>query len=76
MSFFRNRNTGFYNKQNKEKETLIEMPKMYSVNIPGVSYMQYSYIENLSINFIGDGLLTTRRQLISAGANLVNWDEK
>lgn len=27
MSFFRNRNTGFYNKNNKEKESIVEMPK-------------------------------------------------
>lgn len=27
MSFFRNRNTGFYNKNNKEKQSIVEMPK-------------------------------------------------
>jgi hypothetical protein len=30
------------------------MPKMYTVNVPGVCYIQYGYLESLNIKFIGN----------------------
>jgi cyclase len=45
--------------------------------LDGLNQPQINAIATAQLfNFIGDGLLTTRRQLISSGANLVNWDEK
>ena len=33
---------------------LLELPKMYEVNVPGVEYMAFSIVESLNINFIGN----------------------
>lgn len=33
---------------------LLEMPKMYEVNVPGVEYMAFSIVESLNISFIGN----------------------
>jgi hypothetical protein len=44
----------FQNTPQRVTKSLLEMPKMYSVNIPGVCYMQYSHVESLEIKFIGN----------------------
>jgi hypothetical protein len=44
----------FQNTPQRVTKSLLEMPKMYSVNVPGVCYMQYSYVESLDIKFIGN----------------------
>lgn len=44
----------FQNTPQRVTKSLLEMPKIYSVNAPGICYMQYSFIERLSINFLGN----------------------
>lgn len=35
-------------------KSLVELPKMYEVNVPGVEYMPFSYTSSLAINFVGN----------------------
>lgn len=44
----------FQNTPQRVTKSLLEMPKMYSVNVPGVCYIQYGYVESLDIKFIGN----------------------
>lgn len=44
----------FQNTPQRVTKSLLEMPKMYSVNVPGVCYMQYSHVESLEIKFFGN----------------------
>lgn len=44
----------FQNTPQRVTKSLLEMPKMYTVNVPGVCYIQYGYIQSLDIKFIGN----------------------
>jgi hypothetical protein len=44
----------FQNTPQRVTKSLLEMPKMYTVNVPGVCYIQYGYLESLNIKFIGN----------------------
>jgi hypothetical protein len=44
----------FQNTPQRVTKSLLEMPKMYTVNVPGVCYIQYGYLESLNIRFIGN----------------------
>lgn len=44
----------FQNTPQRVTKSLLEMPKMYTVNVPGVCYIQYGYLESLNVKFIGN----------------------
>lgn len=44
----------FQNTPQRVTKSLLEMPKMYTVNVPGVCYMQYGYLESLNVKFVGN----------------------
>ena len=43
----------YQNKPGRVTRAIIDMPVIYEVLIPGVAYMPYAYISNLSISFAG-----------------------
>lgn len=44
----------YQNRPNRRSRDLIDPPCIYEVAIPGVKYMPYAYISNLSIDFLGN----------------------
>ena len=50
----------YQNRPNRRSRDLIDPPCLYEVNIPGIKFMPYAYISNLSIEFIGN----RRQQLL------------
>lgn len=44
----------FQNVPQRVTKTLIELPKLYEVNVPGVSNLKFCYMESLDIDFIGN----------------------
>jgi hypothetical protein len=44
----------FQNTPQRVTKSLLEMPKIYSVTVPGVCYMQYSFVESLTVDFLGN----------------------
>lgn len=44
----------FQNTPQRVTKSLLEMPKIYSVTVPGVCYMQYSFVESLTVEFLGN----------------------
>lgn len=44
----------YQNRPNRRSRDLIDPPCIYEVTIPGVKYMPYAYISNLSIDFLGN----------------------
>lgn len=44
----------YQNMPYRVSKSLLELPKLYEVNVPGVEYMRYSYVTSLEINFIGN----------------------
>lgn len=44
----------YQNMPYRVNKSLMELPKLYEVLVPGVEYMRYSYVSNLNINFIGN----------------------
>ena len=43
----------YQNRPNRKSRELIDPPCLYDVLIPGVKYMPYAYISQMSVNFIG-----------------------
>jgi len=48
----------YQNRAGRYTRSIIDLPVIYQLQIPGVAYMPFAYISNLSINFVG-----TRRLL-------------
>lgn len=44
----------FQNTPQRVTKSLLEMPKIYAVTVPGVCYMQYSFVESLAVDFLGN----------------------
>lgn len=43
----------YQNRPGRVSKSIIDQPVIYEVNLPGVAYMPYAYISNLSVNFLG-----------------------
>jgi len=43
----------FQNTPQRVTKSVVEMPRMYDVQIPGVAFLKYAYIESMVVNFIG-----------------------
>lgn len=44
----------YQNTPYRATKMILELPKMYEVNVPGVEYMAFSIVESLNIKFIGN----------------------
>lgn len=43
----------FQNTPQRVTKSVVEMPRMYDVRIPGVTFMKYAYIQSMKVDFIG-----------------------
>ena len=43
----------FQNTPQRVTKSVVEMPRMYDVHIPGVAFMKYAYIQSMKVDFIG-----------------------
>lgn len=43
----------YQNRPGRVSKSIIDQPVIYEVHLPGVAYMPYAYISNLSVNFLG-----------------------
>lgn len=43
----------FQNTPQRVTKSVVEMPRMYDVYIPGVTFMKFAYIESMRVDFIG-----------------------
>lgn len=43
----------FQNTPQRVTKSVVEMPRMYDVHIPGVTFMKFAYIESMKVDFIG-----------------------
>ena len=43
----------YQNKPGRVTRSIIDMPVIYEVNIPGNTFMPYAYISELTVNFLG-----------------------
>lgn len=43
----------FQNTPQRVTKSVVEMPRMYDVHIPGVTFMKFAYIESMHVDFIG-----------------------
>lgn len=43
----------YQNRANRKSRDLIDPPCLYEVSIPGIKYMPFAYIQNLSVQFMG-----------------------
>lgn len=50
----------YQNRPNRRSRDLIDPPVIYEINIPGIKYYPYAYIENMKIAFLG----STRKMLV------------
>lgn len=44
----------YQNRPGRVSKSIIDQPVIYEVQIPGVAYMPYAYISNLSVRFLGN----------------------
>ena len=44
----------YQNRPGRVSKSIIDQPVIYEVHIPGVAYMPYAYISNLSVKFLGN----------------------
>lgn len=44
----------YQNRPGRVSKSIIDQPVIYEVHLPGVAYMPYAYISNLSIKFLGN----------------------
>lgn len=44
----------FQNTPQRVSKTIVELPKIYEVNVPGVTHLKFSYMEDMKIEFIGN----------------------
>jgi len=44
----------YQNRPGRVSKSIIDQPVIYEVNIPGIAYMPYAYISNLSVKFLGN----------------------
>lgn len=49
----------FQNTPQRVTKSVVEMPRMYDIQIPGVGFLKYAYIQSMTVNFIG-----VRRRII------------
>jgi hypothetical protein len=43
----------FQNTPQRVNKSVVELPRMYDVHIPGVTFMKFAYIESMHVDFIG-----------------------
>ena len=43
----------FQNTPQRVSKTLVDLPKIYEVNVPGVSHLKFSFMEEMHVEFIG-----------------------
>jgi hypothetical protein len=43
----------FQNTPQRVTKSVVELPRMYDVHVPGVTFMKYAYIESMHVDFIG-----------------------
>lgn len=43
----------FQNTPQRVSKTLVDLPKIYEVNVPGVSHLKFSFMESMNVEFIG-----------------------
>jgi hypothetical protein len=43
----------FQNTPQRVTKSVVELPRMYDVHIPGVTFMKFAYIESMKVDFIG-----------------------
>lgn len=43
----------FQNTPQRVTKSVVELPRMYDVHIPGVTFMKFAYIESMHVDFIG-----------------------
>lgn len=43
----------FQNTPQRVTKSVVELPRLYDVQIPGISFLRFAYIESMNINFIG-----------------------
>jgi len=44
----------FQNIPQRVTKSIVELPKIYEINVPGVSYIRFGYLESMSVKFIGN----------------------
>jgi len=60
----------YQNRPGRLTRSIIDLPVIYQVHIPGVVYMPYAYIQNLSVKFLG----TRRLMYVDVPAKDANGD--
>ena len=58
----------YQNRPGRETRSIIDLPVIYEVSLPGVVYMPYAYISSLSVKFLGSRRLLKIQAPISNGA--------